>query len=73
MASKRLTATVSIKDIPEALAEMRLGMATLLRNTAEEKWKAGEQNIIDIAVRRSMHEVADAFEVGLTKPEPRDA
>lgn len=59
------TVTLSLNDMPEVLAELRLELAGLLRAEAERSWRDGEQNVIDSAVRQALHRVAGVFEAGL--------
>lgn len=56
---------LTVKDMPEVLATMRLELATLLRAHAQQQWVSGDQNAVDMAVRRALNSVADVFEAGL--------
>jgi hypothetical protein len=60
----KLNATISITDIPEALAGMRRGLADILREVALDE---------PTEVGRRLREVAAAFEAGVSEwPTPGD-
>lgn len=56
-------ATISVRDMPEVIADLRREMATLLRREASSQ----EDNVVGWAVRNSLRAVADAFEAGLAE------
>lgn len=63
-AKKRLTATLSVRDMPEVLWEMRQEMARLLRDEAQVERQ--------LYTARRLVEVAEAFEAGLSKPDRKN-
>jgi hypothetical protein len=64
----RLSATISVKDMPGVLADMRREMARLLRDEALDQ----EDNVVGWAVARSLRAVAAAFESGLSRVDASD-
>ena len=58
--ANKLSASISVHDMPEVLADLCARMAGLLR----ERSASQEDTVIGWAVRDALLEVASAFEVG---------
>lgn len=69
MAAKTNVVEVSLKDMPEVLADMRRQLAQSLRTEASRRWASSEQTVVDMAVKESLERVACCIEAAITSEE----